>query len=145
MEAYIVCKKPICSTFHMNKQDQYYCIKCLKRIKMDCNDKQPAKSNYKILIEKIKLKLNDASIELDAIILSSEIEEIYEIYISKHSLDTITNGINSISYTVLGANYITILLENNIDSNNEFFHKIICEIDFSEGGNFISNKTYILN
>ena len=80
--------------------------------------------------------------ELDASATVNEVEEIYEAYILKKKLEGVTGSkLTNVPYPILPADCIDEInnLEKNSDKDaNAVVDQIICDLDFSEGGQFIA-------
>ena len=95
-------------------------------------DNQASGNHEVVTIEQMKKTLNDEDWELDASASPNEIEEIYEAYVLKKKLASVTSGLGDVTFPTLPANFI-----ENFDGQQEI--KTICNLEFCAGGRFISN------
>ena len=142
------CNQYVCLTCRIKSDDtgNILCLPCYSSEKLTPFDESdiPNETNRETTIGEMRKKMDELGLELDADALPMEVEDIYDAYVQKEQLKSITEGLDEIPFPVLESNVINeIFRESNTRRNDNLpdgFDCVIGDVFFSEGGQFIANE-----
>ena len=91
-----------------------------------------------IRISEMRKELEEKGLELDMTTQPNIVEEVYEEYILKQCLEGITNRLDDVPFPKSAANTIDQILNPTINGLPNEIKNVLCDVYFSDGGQFIS-------